>query len=257
MKANEHGDWRRDSEALEGGERNVSAEAQSRVWGATGFRVFLSHRADVKVEVGRLKEGLARLGVSAFVAHKDIHPTKEWQDEIENALATMEAFVALMTDDFHESDWTDQEVGYAFGRGVPLIAVKLGRDPYGFIGKFQALKCDWSNTPHEIVKLFMKHAGMVDNYVGAVERCISFEAANEAALLLPAIVALTPSQVNRLVAAFNDNADVRGSFGFNGTSTYRYGDGLAVHLTRITGRAFVISRRRGTSEFSIGVKQDS
>ena len=55
----------------------------------------------------------------------------------------MDAFAALMTEGFHDSDWTDQEVGFALARGVPVIAVKLGRDPYGFLGKFQALRADW------------------------------------------------------------------------------------------------------------------
>ena len=86
-----------------------------------------------------LKDELAIFGVSCFVAHKDIQPTKAWQDEIERALANMDGFVALMTVDFHDSDWADQEVGFALARGVPIIAVRLGRNPYGFIGKFQGL----------------------------------------------------------------------------------------------------------------------
>ena len=65
--------------------------------------------------------------MSCFVAHVDIHPTKEWQDEIESALSSMDGFVALLTDKFHESDWTDQEVGFALARGVPIIAVRLKR----------------------------------------------------------------------------------------------------------------------------------
>jgi len=90
----------------------------------------------VKKETAALKERLQLLGVSCFVAHEDIHPGHEWQDEIENALASMDGFAALLTEGFHDSAWTDQEVGYALARGVPMIAVRLGRDPYGFIGKF-------------------------------------------------------------------------------------------------------------------------
>jgi hypothetical protein len=50
----------------------------------------------------------------------------------------MDGFVALLTTEFHDSDWTDQEVGYALARRVPIISVRMGRDPYGFLGKFQA-----------------------------------------------------------------------------------------------------------------------
>ena len=58
----------------------------------------------------------------------------------------MEVMLVLLTDDFHESNWTNQEVGYAIGKGIPIICLKVGNiDPQGFIGKNQALK-----SPHNI-----------------------------------------------------------------------------------------------------------
>src|SRR5437016_12031656 len=123
-----------------------------RIWGPDGYRVFLSHRVAVKAAAAKLKDRLRPFGISAFVAHRDIHPTKEWQNEIENALRSMDAFVAIRTKKFHESSWTDQEVGYALCRDVPIIALLLGATPYGFIGKFQALTCQWAEVPEKIVK---------------------------------------------------------------------------------------------------------
>jgi hypothetical protein len=125
----------------------ISQEAELRIWGEGGYRVFLSHKANVKSKATALKEALSLFGITAFVAHKDVKPTKKWQDEIENALFSMDALVALMTKDFHESYWTDQEIGVAFGREIPIISIKLGQDPYGFIGKFQALSCSWDEAP--------------------------------------------------------------------------------------------------------------
>jgi nucleoside 2-deoxyribosyltransferase len=83
------------------------------------------------VEAAVLKSRLSVFSASCFVAQMDVRPTTEWQEEIENALATMHGFVALMTPDFHDSDRTDQEVGYALAQGVPMIAVRLGQDPLG------------------------------------------------------------------------------------------------------------------------------
>ena len=60
-------------------------------------------------------------------------------EEIDLALRSMHALSALLTPDFHLSDWTDQEVGFALGRGVLVVPVRLGLDPYGFIGKVQGL----------------------------------------------------------------------------------------------------------------------
>jgi hypothetical protein len=121
-------DWRQKSGLLVLGKRSVSVDAANRIWGERdAFRLFLSHKSEVKKETAALKESLQLFGVSCFVAHMDIHPTKLWQDEIEIALASMDGFVALLTEKFHESDWTDQEVGFAFARGVPIVAVPFGK----------------------------------------------------------------------------------------------------------------------------------
>ncbi len=141
MAVAEDKDWRKESGLLMHGKRVITPEAEKRIWSDSGFRVFLSHKTEAKLETAELKQALKLYGISCFVAHEDIHPTHEWQYEIENALSSMDALVALMTEEFHDSNWTDQEVGFAFGRGVPIIAVRLGKDPYGFIGKFQALTC--------------------------------------------------------------------------------------------------------------------
>jgi hypothetical protein len=127
MDVQEDSNWRQKSGLLIIGTRQVTPDATKRLWTDGDFRLFLGHKAEVKREAASLKDALRYYGVSAFVAHEDIHPTKEWQDEIENALATMDGFVALMTSGFHDSDWTDQEVGYALARGVPIIAVRLER----------------------------------------------------------------------------------------------------------------------------------
>lgn len=110
-----------------------------RVWRNGTFRLFLSHVSDHKASVARLKVELERRGVSAFVAHEDVEPSREWQREIETALRSMHALAALITPDFQSSRWTGQEVGWALGRDVPVLAIRLGADPYGFCGKNQAI----------------------------------------------------------------------------------------------------------------------
>ena len=238
MEVLENQDWRKESGLLRSGERLVLPDTQKRIWGDEGFRVFLGHKNEVKKETAELKEHLKVFGVSGFVAHEDILPTKEWQNEIENALFSMEALVALMTEDFHESDWTDQEVGCAFGRGVPIIAIKLGRDPYGFIGKFQALSCNWDAADVEIVKILVKHDRMLNAYIKAVQNCRSFDQGNKLSEILPSIDKLSDEQASSLMSAFNENGQGRDSYGFNGQKPRFYGVGLASHLSRLTGRTY-------------------
>ena len=107
-------------------------------WRKGMFRLFISHLAIHREWASELQEALLRYGISGFVAHSDIEPTTEWQDQIETALSTCDALVALLHDKFHESKWTDQEIGFAMGRAVPVCAVRFGETPYGFIGRFQA-----------------------------------------------------------------------------------------------------------------------
>jgi len=223
-------DWRRESAALLQGTRIVSDAATDRIWADGQYRLFLSHKSEVKKETAELKTKLGLYGVCCFVAHADIHPTREWQDEIENALATMQGFVALMTEGFHDSNWTDQEVGFAFARDVPIIAARLGRDPYGFIGKFQGLSCTWSSAPEAIAKLLIKHERMFDAYVSVLKSCPSFEMGNTLSAILPGIQNPTQEQRDALVDAYNANFELRGSFGFNGTRPTAYGKGLIAYL---------------------------
>ena len=122
--------WRKDSGLLLATTRNVPDEAARKIWGDDRyFKLFLSHTSKYKAQTAELKERLGLFGVSCFVAHKDIEPLKEWQNEIELALASMDALAALLTPGFHESFWTDQEIGFAFARRVPIIPVRLGMDP--------------------------------------------------------------------------------------------------------------------------------
>jgi hypothetical protein len=51
----------------------------------------------------------------------------------------MDAFLAIHTPGFKDSFWTQQEIGFAVGRGVRIISFKMGEDPTGFISKHQAL----------------------------------------------------------------------------------------------------------------------
>lgn len=231
-------EWRKESGLLIDGKRDTSPDAAKRIWGDTGFRVFLSHKSEVKRETTAIKDGLRLFGISCFVAHEDIHPTKAWQEEIENALASMDGFVALMTEGFHESDWTDQEVGYAVARGVPIIAVRLGKDPYGFIGKFQALSSTWPTAIENIMKILIKNDQVLDAYIHALRNCPSWSSGNTLATVLPSIEKLSAAQIDAMISAYNETSELRGSFGFGGSKPRLYGPGLVSHLNRLGNRQF-------------------
>lgn len=109
-------------------------------WEKGHFKLFISHIVKHKIKASQLQQGLKIYGISSFVAHEDIEPSREWQVEIEKALYSMDGLVALLTEGFNESKWCDQEVGAAIGRDVLIIPIKKEINPYGFIGKFQAIQ---------------------------------------------------------------------------------------------------------------------
>lgn len=123
-------------------------------WEPQHFRLFLCHLASFKKTTAALQTALRRFGVSAFVAHVDIEPTKEWQDEIEAGLWSMDALAAILMPGFRESNWTNQEVGIAVGRGVLVVPIIRGLDPYGFIGKYQGLQASGKTVPQVAGEVF-------------------------------------------------------------------------------------------------------
>ena len=123
----------------------------------------------------------------------------------------------------------------------PIVAVRLGVDPRGFIGKLQGLSGGWSTAPLGIIKILMdKDPMIVDYFVKAVQGCESYDQANRLAELVPNIRSLTEDQVSRLVEAFNTNSQVNGSYGFNGRRPNQHRAGLAQFLTRVRGEEYQI-----------------
>lgn len=189
-------------------------------WRLGMFRLFVTHLATHRAFAGELQEELLRYGISSFVAHNDIEPTLEWQVQIETALATCDALVALLHDNFHASNWTDQEIGFAMGRGVPTFAVRLGTTPYGFIGRFQAFNGNGKNAANLARELFdgyrknkqtqRKMSGVL---VNLFEASGSFAMAKERIAYLEELEVWDPSFPKRLRAAEQANSQISGSWG--------------------------------------------
>ena len=128
-------------------------------WKPDYLRVFVSHLAKNRRRVAKLKFALDGWGASCFIAHEDIEPSREWQSEIESALATMDVMLAIVEPGFRESAWTDQEIGYALGRGVDVVPVCIGLDPHGFIAKIQGIKAKErlpSSVADDIALVFLR-----------------------------------------------------------------------------------------------------
>lgn len=198
---------------------------QKRIWGDKGYRLFLSHLSEAKREVATVAAELKPFGVSSFVAHEQIKPTVRWISEIEAALMSTDALAALLTKGFHGSDWTDQEIGYALGRGVPVVSVALECQPLGFVGSFQSLNCKWADAPSAILSILVNQPGFIKHYAEALKVCESFDMGNDLGAPLAHLDHLDPADADHLVDAYNSNGQLRGSFVFSGAKPDEFGPG--------------------------------
>ena len=197
-----------------------TAGDQNRIWETDTLRLFLSHISAYKEAATKLKTALALYGISAFVAHEDIEPNLDWQNEIELALGSVHALCAMLTPGFHQSNWTDQEIGFGLGRNIPVVSVRFGQDPYGFIGRNQALRGNLDllypvavSMADVLLREGRTKAPMRDALVGALERAKSFASAKQIATMLASVDGFNDAQRDRLANAVRDNSQVRESWG--------------------------------------------
>ncbi len=113
---------------------------QRNPWEPGKFRLFLSHAHQDREFVGAVAEALGRRGIHGFAAHEDIEVHQEWAHVIEYALDTADALVAFVSEPSLASYWCNQEIGWALGRHLLVVSVRLGRAPVGFTNRFQALR---------------------------------------------------------------------------------------------------------------------
>jgi len=191
------------------------------MWTENYFRLFISHTSSQKDTAQALKLALANFNVSCFVAHDDIEPTRQWQDEIEEALRSMDALTAVLTPGFHESKWTDQEVGYAMGSGRLILPLRYGADPHGFIGKFQGYTIkagtEYAIIASEIAAILNRHPvtsrRLAEALVHRFEESWSFDRAKSTMSMLEECPVIPDELLQRIEAASKNNSQISDAFG--------------------------------------------
>jgi hypothetical protein len=195
-------------------------DRKAKFWMKHHFRLFISHISEIKTQASELQKQLANFGISAFVAHEDIVPTKEWLIEIDLALNTMDAMVALLSPGFKESDWTSQEVGIGIGKNTLIIPVRLGLDPYGFIGRYQGYQ-GWDKKSPEIANaifdILSRHnltaRKIATCLVSLLEKAWTWENARLYMGLIEKLPSLDKALVDRLSKAATSNIKVAEAHG--------------------------------------------
>jgi len=177
--------------------------------------VFLSYSSKDKDLAGEIKRCLEEFGVEVFLAHEDIRPTEKWKKVILDHLHRCDIFVPIVTKNFKESDWTDQETGIALGKNKMIIPI--GRDimPYGFLEDDQAITVnDVSRLCNQVCELIK---GAFSNpyisiLIQGIEESETFNVTNGYIDRLSESGNLTIGQIERLLEAFISNTQVSGAW---------------------------------------------
>ena len=192
------------------------------IWGDSPARGFISHHHSQGRLAGSLREVMiTRYGIDAFVAHENIDTSFRWRDSIRAGLDTCHFLVALLDDQFHSSQWCDQEVGWAFGRNIPVIPVRtspadIRRD--GFLEEVQ----DCSLAPqlgkgeyflaHEVLQTIVRDSRTrevgVEALIEALVNSYSFDQTRRLWGLISELPYLETNNIRRLEFAVETNSQV-------------------------------------------------
>ena len=81
------------------------------------------------------------------------------------------------------------------------------------------------------MKLLINSPRMLSAFIGALRRCSSYDCANDLSQILSSIISLSEKQIDEAIEAFNDNDQLRGSYGFNGGKPGFIGDHAVARST--------------------------
>lgn len=184
------------------------------------IRVFVSYSTEDKVIAGQIKNSLHEFGLEVFLAHEDISPSLEWQDVILQNLESIDIFVPLLSSNFIQSSWTDQESGYALAKDKYIIPISLDdTNPYGFIGKYQTLRIATSQVYSGcllIVKTICSNVkfteAMINLLIKSFENSVSFDMAGIRSHLLSEAKKISKAQLDQIIKAAIENSQIRFSF---------------------------------------------
>jgi len=105
---------------------------------------FISYQTEDKVVAGKVKDILAGIGVTSFMAHEDINVSEEWRVKILHEIGKADIFVSLLSQHYNNSWWCIQESGIAsFRSEMTTIPLSIdGSVPQGFAENIQSTKID-------------------------------------------------------------------------------------------------------------------
>lgn len=183
------------------------------------LKAFISYSHKDRRLARDIKNCLVGYGLDVFLAHDDIQPSAEWAREIKARLESADVFLPLLTDNFPQSKWTDQESGMALAGGKLIVPLKVDIDPYGFIAAIQATKVDPAKTRPacaRVARVIGRHPQYRERFLDGLIRMFSdsgtFDQAGAYAEDLLSFEMYSPQQLREVLLAITKNDQIYKSF---------------------------------------------
>jgi hypothetical protein len=188
------------------------------------LQAFLSYSTKDRALAGRLKRELGYLaGLKVFLAPRDLKPSREhWRNRIIRSVKECDPFLALLTNHYRKSEWTDQESGMAMASGKLIIPLRVGTSrPYGFLESYQYQEFKASPTSFrkscsnilKAVKLDKKlRNGVQQSFIQCLNASGSFKESEDRSELLDVLGPYSTEQINGLFEGYLRNHNIHHGF---------------------------------------------
>jgi hypothetical protein len=188
-------------------------------------KIFLCYSIRDGIKAGELKRAFEEYDfLKCFVAHDDIEPGSEWEQEILMNLDNSDYFVPLQTKNLRASLWCQQEAGFARAKkDMRIISIILDDAPCGFYARFQGIKMSDAELKdvRSFSRRFLAEIGLLQetNREEVEKRILLFkssnsydEAARNSKLLLEIEDGLTKDDILRIMDITLENPQITSSF---------------------------------------------
>jgi 1-aminocyclopropane-1-carboxylate deaminase/D-cysteine desulfhydrase-like pyridoxal-dependent ACC family enzyme len=86
-----------------------------------GVRIFLSHSSRDREPVESIRSQADAVGVDVYLFSDDLHPGENTAEKLQQVLRECQALVVLITSNSVQSQYVNQEIGFAKALGLPII----------------------------------------------------------------------------------------------------------------------------------------
>lgn len=214
------------------------------LWGhnyESKYKLFISHKHSIQKECKIFSDKLKTFNIECFVAHNSVTVTKPWQDSIEKALQTCDGLLAILTEDFYESEWTEQEVGAAIGRNIDTFSINLGSTPLGFLNRFQSIPFKNIESDYkQILSYLIENENILSNFIAMLENSVDYNKINEVYDIfdMKQKQFISDFHAESLVQAFNKNKYLSESYKFGGSIRNPRKEGMNKLLYKLTNKDY-------------------